>query len=95
MLEKLPGGKYRRRVDIIPEYRCQEIVGTIVPVRDSSIQVGIGILYKILDNIHLHICIIYFCHFDLIINFAFTSARSLIIPHFALDQLPGERRGKL
>ncbi|KAL8221149.1 UNVERIFIED_CONTAM: Gamma-tubulin complex component 6 [Gekko kuhli] len=35
MLEKLPSGKYRKKLDIIPEYRCQQVSA---PVPDSSLQ---------------------------------------------------------
>ncbi|XP_054845343.1 gamma-tubulin complex component 6 [Eublepharis macularius] len=38
MLEKLPGGKYRKRLDIIPEGRCQQVSTSVGPVRDSSLQ---------------------------------------------------------
>ncbi|XP_060100777.1 gamma-tubulin complex component 6 [Heteronotia binoei] len=38
MLEKLPGRKYRKKLDIIPEYRCQQVSVPVVPVRDSSLQ---------------------------------------------------------
>ncbi|XP_053108080.1 gamma-tubulin complex component 6 isoform X2 [Hemicordylus capensis] len=38
MLEKLPDGKYRKKVDIIPEYQCQQDSTAVVPVRDSGSQ---------------------------------------------------------
>ncbi|KAJ6666431.1 hypothetical protein lerEdw1_000705 [Lerista edwardsae] len=39
MLEKLPGGTYRKKVDILPEYQCQQLSATIVPVRESTLQI--------------------------------------------------------
>ncbi|XP_062990160.1 gamma-tubulin complex component 6 isoform X2 [Elgaria multicarinata webbii] len=38
MLEKLPGGKYRRKVDIIPEYRSKQVSSAVQPVGASSLQ---------------------------------------------------------
>ncbi|XP_048355536.1 gamma-tubulin complex component 6 isoform X3 [Sphaerodactylus townsendi] len=38
MLENLFNGKYRKKLDIIPEYRCQQISPAVVPVSDSSLQ---------------------------------------------------------
>ncbi|XP_061496191.1 gamma-tubulin complex component 6 isoform X2 [Rhineura floridana] len=40
MLEKLPGGKYRRKIDIIPECQCQQVSVAVVPVRDSNFQLS-------------------------------------------------------
>ncbi|XP_077194421.1 gamma-tubulin complex component 6 isoform X2 [Paroedura picta] len=40
MLEKLPSGKYRKKLDIIPEYWCQQVSAPVVPVRDSSLQLS-------------------------------------------------------
>nr|XP_060633764.1 gamma-tubulin complex component 6 [Anolis sagrei ordinatus]XP_060633765.1 gamma-tubulin complex component 6 [Anolis sagrei ordinatus] len=38
MLEKLPNGQYRRKVDIIPEYRSQQASAGLLPVGDSVLQ---------------------------------------------------------
>ncbi|KAJ7329644.1 hypothetical protein JRQ81_015818 [Phrynocephalus forsythii] len=38
MLEKHPDKTYRRKVDIIPENRCQEVPGATQPIKDSSLQ---------------------------------------------------------
>ncbi|XP_066489443.1 gamma-tubulin complex component 6 [Tiliqua scincoides] len=39
MLEKLPGGTYRKKVDILPEYQGQQPSTAIAPVRDSNPQI--------------------------------------------------------
>ncbi|XP_072856687.2 gamma-tubulin complex component 6 isoform X2 [Pogona vitticeps] len=46
MLEKLPDKKYRRKVDIIPENRCQEVSAATTPVKDSSLQ---AVFYKLIS----------------------------------------------
>ncbi|XP_063163979.1 gamma-tubulin complex component 6 [Candoia aspera] len=39
MLEKLPGGKYRKKVNIIPEHQSQEVTLAVGQGRDANLQV--------------------------------------------------------
>lgn len=39
MLEKLPGGKYRKKVNIIPEDQSQQVMQAAGQERDADLQV--------------------------------------------------------
>lgn len=42
MLEKLPGGKYRKKVNIIPEDQSQQVILAVGQGRDADLQVCIS-----------------------------------------------------